>query len=201
MIRVNLLPPEILEKRKAERRLAYMVAALVLVSIVLAGVWVFAFTRANAKQRELEAKQQELQQVKAQAAALEIFELQQAELARRRSVAQTALDARQNWAKLFDEISLVLPADMWLSALAASGESKLQLDGYSVDATDTPDYGHKTVAKLLVRLAELEELSDVWLSNSAKTEVEAQPALQFTVTAAVVKPASTATAAAGAEGR
>lgn len=201
MIRVNLLPPEILEKRKAERRLAYMVAALVLVSIVLAGVWVFAFTRANAKQRELEAKQQELQQVKAQAAALEIFELQQAELARRRSVAQTALDARQNWAKLFDEISLVLPADMWLSALAASGESKLQLDGYSVDATDTPDYGHKTVAKLLVRLAELEELSDVWLSNSAKTEVEAQPALQFTVTAAVVKPASTATATAGAEGR
>lgn len=201
MIRVNLLPPEILEKRKAERRLAYMVAALVAVSLVLAGVWAFAVTRANAKQRDLEAKQQELQQVKAQAASLEIFELQQAELARRRSVAQLALDARQNWAKLFDEISLVLPSDMWLSALAATGESRLQLDGYSVDATDTPDYGHKTVAKLLVRLAELEQLADVWLSNSVKTEVEAQPALQFSVTAGVVKPASTATGTAGAEGR
>ncbi|MDI6712966.1 MAG: hypothetical protein QMD96_06980 [Anaerosomatales bacterium] len=201
MIRVNLLPPEILEKRKAERRLAYMVAALVLVSLVLAGVWVFAFTRANAKQRDLEAKQQELQQVTAQAASLEIFEVQQAELARRRSVAQLALDARQNWAKLFDEISLVLPSDMWVSVLAATAESKLQIDGFSVDATDTPDYGHKTVAKLLVRLAELEQLADVWLSNSVKTEVEDQPALQFTVTAGVVKPASTATGTAGAGGR
>lgn len=201
MIRVNLLPPEILEKRKAERRLAYMVAALVAVSLVLAGVWVFAFTRANAKQRDLEAKQQELQQVTAQAASLEIFEVQQAELARRRSVAQLALDARQNWAKLFDEISLVLPSDMWVSVLDATTESKLQIDGYSVDATDTPDYGHKTVAKLLVRLAELEQLADVWLSNSVKTEVEDQPALQFTVTAGVVKPASTATGTAGAGGR
>ncbi len=201
MIRVNLLPPEILEKRKAERRLAYMVAALVLVSLVLAGVWVFAFTRANAKQRDLEAKQQELQQVTAQAASLEIFEVQQAELARRRSVAQLALDARQNWAKLFDEISLVLPSDMWVSVLQATAESKLQIDGFSVDATDTPDYGHKTVAKLLVRLAELEQLADVWLSNSVKTEVEDQPALQFTVTAGVVKAASTATGTAGAGGR
>ncbi len=201
MIRVNLLPPEILEKRKAERRLAYMVAALVLVSLVLAGVWVFAFTRANAKQRDLEAKQQELQQVTAQAASLEIFEVQQAELARRRSVAQLALDARQNWAKLFDEISLVLPSDMWVSVLAATAESKLQIDGFSVDATDTPDYGHKTVAKLLVRLAELEQLADVWLSSSVKTEVEAQPALQFTVTAGVVRPVSTATGTAGAGGR
>ncbi|MDI6693326.1 MAG: hypothetical protein QMD76_08510 [Anaerosomatales bacterium] len=201
MIRVNLLPPEILEKRKAEKRLAYMVAALVIVSLVLVGVWGFAFTRANSKQRDLEAKQQELQQVKQQAASLEIFELQQAELARRKAVAQLALDARQNWAKLFDEISLVLPSDMWLSALAATTESKLQLDGYSVDTTDTPDYGHKTVAKLLVRLAELEQLADVWLSNSVKTEVEDQPALQFTVTASVVKPASTATATAGAGGR
>jgi len=201
MIRVNLLPPEILEKRKAERRLAYMVAALVAVSLVLAGVWLFAFTRANSKQRDLEAKQQELQQVTAQAASLEIFEVQQAELARRRAVAQLALDARQNWAKLFDEISLVLPSDMWVSVLAATAESKLQIDGFSIDATDTPDYGHKTVAKLLVRLAELEQLADVWLSNSVKTEVESRPALQFTVTAGVVKPASTATGTAGAGGR
>jgi Tfp pilus assembly protein PilN len=201
MIRVNLLPPEILEKRKAERRLAYMVVAFVVVSLVLAGVWGFALTRANSKQRTLEAKQQELQQVKQQAAALEIFEVQQAELARRKSVAHAALDARQDWAKLLDEISLVLPSDMWLSTLAATTEARLQLEGFSVDATDTPDYGHKTVAKLLVRLAELEQLADVWLSNSVKTQVEERPALQFTVTASVVRPASTATAAAGTEGR
>jgi Tfp pilus assembly protein PilN len=123
MIRVNLLPPEILEKRKAERRLAYMVAALIAVSLVLAGIWGFALTRANSKQRTLEAKQQELQQVTQQAASLEIFEAQQTELARRKQVAQLALDARQDWAKLFDEISLVLPSDMWLSALEATTES------------------------------------------------------------------------------
>ncbi|MCL4079148.1 PilN domain-containing protein [Coriobacteriia bacterium Es71-Z0120] len=201
MIRVNLLPPEILEKRRAERRLAYMVAALIAVSLVLAGVWGFALTRANSKQRTLEAKQQELQQVTQQAASLEIFEAQQTELARRKQVAQLALDARQDWAKLFDEISLVLPSDMWLNALAAASESKLQLDGFSVDATDTPDYGHKTVAKLLVRLAELEQLADVWLTNSVKTAVEDRPALQFTVTASIVKPASTATATVGTGGR
>jgi len=62
-----------------------------------------------------------------------------------------------------------------------------------VDADDSPDYGHKTIAKLLVRLADLDQLYDVWLTNSVVTLVEEQPTLQFSITAGVEAPASTAT--------
>ncbi len=198
MNRINLLPPEILEKRKTEKRLAYVLVAYVAVGVVFVGIWGLAAMRVSSKQAELDEQQQLLASTTKQAKDLEIFELQEGELERRRAVAALALDKRRNWGKLLDEISLVLPSDMWLNVLKAGEKDGLQLDGYAVDADDTPDYGHKTIAKLLVRLADLEQLVDVWLTNSVSTEVEDQPALQFTVTAGVREPASTvSTATAG----
>lgn len=195
MMRVNLLPPEITEKRKGEKRLVYVVIAFIAVAIVLAGVWGFAVVRADGKQKDLDEQKQTLATTKQASEALKVFEDQQTELDRRRGLAVVALDMRRNWSKLLDEISLVLPADIWLTSMTAGEAENLQMTGYAVDADDTPDYGHKSIAKVLVRLADLEQLYDVWLSTSVSTNVVDQPAIQFTVTAGVVTPASSAAAA------
>ncbi|MHB1341641.1 MAG: PilN domain-containing protein [Coriobacteriia bacterium] len=192
MMRVNLLPPEITEKRKGEQRLVYVAFAFVAVAILLAALWGFATLRADGLQKDLDAQQQELAQTKNQSEALKIFEDQAAELQRRSGIALLTLEARRNWSKLLDEISLVLPSDVWLTSLSASEEDNLQLDGYAVDADDSPDYGHKSIAKILVRLADLDQLRDVWLGNSVSTLVEDQPAIQFTVTAGVELPSDVA---------
>lgn len=190
MMRVNLLPPEILERRKSERRVVWVLLAAVFVAVVLAGVWGFASYRVGVKQDELAQLQQLVQSTQAQADQLAIFEERAVELEARKAVADAALGDRRNWGKLYDEVSLVLPADVWIQTMVTNEVDGLAIDGYALDSvTDTPDGGHKPIAKTLVRLSDLSDLYDVWLTNSAKTEYLEQPAIQFSLTAGVVSPA------------
>ncbi|MGB4441707.1 MAG: PilN domain-containing protein [Coriobacteriia bacterium] len=183
MMRINLLPPEILERRKAEKRIAWVILAAVLVAVALAAVWGFAYFRLQGKQDELAAMQQQVESTNAQAAQLAIFEERAAELETRRATAEFALQGRRNWARLLNELSLVLPTDVWLTALSAT-EQTVDIQGMAIDsADDSPDAGHKSMAKVLLRLADLDQLSNVWLMNSAKSEYLEQPVLQFGVTA------------------
>ncbi len=196
-MRINLLPPEILEKRKAEKRLVYVALAALLVVVVLAGVYAFAFVQLKSKQSVVTTREQELQQATTRANELQVFEQKAAELQRRKTVAEQALAGRINWAKLFDEVSLVMPTDMWATVMNTNEKTGLQIDGYALDsATDSPDLGHKSIAKLLVRLADLEQLNDVWLTNAAKTTLNDSPVIQFSVTA-LVSESSVASSSAG----
>lgn len=185
-MRINLLPPEILEKRKSERRLVYVVLAALLVVLVLAGVFAAVYMQQEAKAKEVARLEQELAETQQRANELQVFEAKSNELTRRKSVAETALAGRINWSKLYDELSLVMPADLWLTVLVTNENTGLTMDGYAVDsATDSPDLGHKSIAKLLVRLADLDQLYDVWLTNAAKTVLNDDPTIQFSVTAGV----------------
>jgi len=189
MMRINLLPPEILERRKAERRFGWVIVAAIVVAVLLAGVWAFAFFRLQSKEDELASIQQQVQSTNAQAAQLAIFEERATELESRRTTAQLALSSRRNWARLLSELSLVLPSDVWVETLLAGESSGLELTGWAVDSPDdSPDVGHKTMAKMLVRLADLAQLTDVWLTSSAKSDFEEQPALEYSVTAVVSEP-------------
>lgn len=201
MMRVNLLPPEILERRQAEKRLSYVVLGAFGIAAVLIMVWMFAFIRVQGKEGELADLQQQVEAANTQAEQLAIFEERAAELEARRATLQTALGDRRPWASLYDEISLVLPGDMWIEALSADEESGLAIQGYALDPSkDTPDSGHKAIAKALVRLADLDAIYDVWLTNSSKVEYQEQPAIQFTITAQVTVPTVATTPAAATGG-
>ncbi len=188
MMRINLLPPEILERRKAEKRIGWVALGALVVAIVLAGVGVFGYFRLESKRDEFADVQQQVQSTNADAERLAIFEQRASELEVRRQTAVIALDGRRNWSRLFNEVSLVMPVDLWVQTMAAD-EASLQMSGWAVDSpTDTPDLGHTSIAKLLVRLADLEQLSNVWLTNSGKSDFEDQSALQFSVIADVSEP-------------
>ena len=186
MMRVNLLPPEILQRRQAERRIGWVVIGAIAIAVVLAGVWAFAQYQLQSRQDQLATIQQQTQAVQAQADQLAIFETRAGELATRQASVQAALGDRFDWARILDEVSLVLPADMWLQTLTANETSGLSMAGYAIDApNDSPDQGHKTIAKGLVRLAELDSLYDVWLSTSTRSIFLEQPVIQFTITTKV----------------
>jgi len=191
MMRVNLLPPEILERRQAERRIVWVVVAAIVIAVLLAGVWGVANYRLQNKKDELAAVQQEAQAIQAQADQLAIFETRASELEERQATVQAALGGRIDWAKLLDEVSLVLPSDLWVQTMAVDEDAGISLAGYAIDfPDDVPDLGHKAIAKALVRLADLEDLSDVWLASSVKTEFAEQDAIQYTITSKVVPPAT-----------
>lgn len=191
MMRVNLLPPEILQRRQAEKRIGWVAVGALVIAVVFAMVWGLAQFQLQSKEGELASIEQQVQAVQTQADQLAIFEIRADELGLRRATAQRALGGRIGWARIFDEISLVLPSDMWVQSMVASEEDGFALSGYTLDSpSDAPDVGHKVIAKALVRLAELESIYDVWLSSSVKDEYEDQPAIQYMITTKVKPPSA-----------
>jgi len=189
MMRVNLLPPELLEKRQSEKRIVWVIAGALVLAVVLAGVWGVGGFIESAKREELAAIQQQTASIQAQADQLAIFEQRAGELEERKATVMMALGGRIDWAQLLDELSLVLPSDLWVQTMTLSETNGVSMGGYAVDSpTDAPDVGHKSIAKGLVRIADLDDLYDVWLDSSTKTEYNEQSAIQFSITAKVAPP-------------
>jgi len=191
MIRINLLPPEITEKRKFEQRLVWVFAAVLLVFVVLVLVWSFLAWQVSQKNSVLQANLDAANQVRSQAETFKVFELKESELEARKRTAAMALSQRVEWGRLVNELSLVLPSDAWLTQLDGSETDGLSMLGQVLDSPDdVPDAGHKAVAKTLVRLSSLDLLYNVWLENSLKTvNTEAdKPIIEFEMSAEVMRP-------------
>ncbi|MDP2233671.1 MAG: hypothetical protein Q8K89_08550 [Actinomycetota bacterium] len=198
MIRINLLPPEITEKRKFEQRLVWVFAAALLVFVVLVLVWSFLAYQVSQKNSVLQSNLDAANQVRSQAETFKVFELKESELEARKRTAAMALSQRVEWGRLVNELSLVLPSDAWLTFLDGSEVDGLSMLGQVLDSPDdVPDAGHKAVAKTLVRLSSLDLLYNVWLENSLKTVNTAAdaPIIEFEMSAQVVRPEPVASTA------
>lgn len=176
MIRINLLPPEIIERRKYERFYPYVfVATAILLAVVLVS-W-------GGIQLMLSARNQELQRIQESAAALEqdaaklaVFELKEQELGRRQEAVGLALAGRKDMGRLAEEISLVLPEEVWVQTITMSQDLQVGMTAglfapnpLGNKVTD----GYKSVASTLVRLGSLELLENVWLTNAESVEYSA----------------------------
>jgi Tfp pilus assembly protein PilN len=221
VIRINLLPPEILEKRKAESRRLYLVAILLSVLAVLGLVWGFLVVQEQIKAGEVATKQQEASSLQAQAARFKVFEDRTNDLRKRKAIAEKALAGRVNWSRLMSEVALVLPTDLWLdrfvgtqsmggtaaqsarSAPAAGSPAPaagatLDLGGWSLySAAAGAEQGFKPIAKLMVRLNDLDQLKNVWLQTAEyRTKgYRQQNAIQWTVISEVITPGQPSTSA------
>ncbi len=204
MVRINLLPREISEKRKFES--AVSIAAVVAVIIYLVLFAVFGFVQWIVSQRtaELQSHIDLAATLNAQANALQIFEEKEADLDRRQTLMLEAVKQRVDWGRVLNELSLMLPGDVWLEELTADQTTGLMLRGMAVDSeTDVPDLGHKAIARTLVRLANIELLRDVWLNSSAKemytgTDDTESPVLLFEIACGVLSAEPTSAAGASA---
>jgi len=117
MIRINLLPAEIAERRKYERFYPWLaVFGIVTLSVVLLA-WAFLAMQVGARNRTLQQEQETAAQLQQQAEAFSVFEEKESELASRQQTVDQALAGRVKWGKLLNELSLVLPSEVWLTAL------------------------------------------------------------------------------------
>ncbi len=193
MIRINLLPPEIIEKRKFEGRITYVGLAALVVVILLGVVYGFMVWQVSGKNDVLQQNKEAATQLLNQANSYEVFQEKEDLLDARMAVAAQALANRADWGRIANEISLILPSDVWLVYMAGSEEAGMEIAGNAVDSdADVPDVGHKAVAKTLVRLADLELLNNVWLTSSAKADYAdtGKQVIEFTITAGVVRSAA-----------
>jgi Tfp pilus assembly protein PilN len=171
MVRINLLPPEVLERRRYQKWYGYIwivfAVLLVLVLIVFGYFWLSGAQ----KNGDLQLLQEQSQKLQTQAAAFGIFEQKEQDLAKRQTVATNALAGRINIGRVGEEVSLVLPAEVWLEVLAIGQTDGLSVTGCTpYSPSHSMDVSYKSVAKTLVRLNELEDVSDVWLTNASNKD-------------------------------
>lgn len=199
MIRINLIPPETLQRRVNERRWKFLTLAGGVIVAVLVMFWAFMGLQVAASTAELDSVQQQATSLETQAAQFQVFQQVENDLAVRKDAVVSAKADAIDWARMLYELGLVLPKDVYLTAFTGTdggaGGSAVSLAGQAVDKyNDSPDNGYKSVAKMLVRLADLDQLDSVWLTNtSVGAPVASGPApmINWTVSAKISAQPST----------
>lgn len=184
MFKINLLPKEVLEKRRYEDWYprVFLIAAVALV-LVIALYALFAF-QANSMRSELQSTREESERYKQSAEKLSIFQKKETQLQEREVVAQAALAGRVNVGEVVNDVSLVLPDEVWLESLTISQDKGLILAGNTPrSAGQSTDVAYKSVAKALVRLSELPGLYDVWLDSATNAQWSKWAAVSGSATA------------------
>ena len=206
MIRINLIPPEILQNRRDERLWKWMALAGGVIAAVLVLFWAFMALQVTASTAEVESVVTQATQLETQAQEFQVFQKTEADLNMRKNAVVAAKAGAVDWARMLYEIGLVLPKDIYLTAFTgtdagASGNSVVNLTGQAVDkVSDSPDNGYKSVATMLVRLADLDQLDFVWLSNTsiaAAASSGTAPMIGWTVSTRITPGSSAVPTASG----
>jgi Tfp pilus assembly protein PilN len=199
---INLLPRD--DARRGQQKTQWIVLVPVVAAVLLAGGLSAAFLSASGKAKDKQAELASLQDVLHAIPTPDATKVQgQNALAADKQARVTALSAalsrRVAWDRVFRELSLVLPDDVWLATLSAkapvpssSAVAPAPAPGSALAATqftlDGYTYSHAAVARLLSRLAVVPDLVNVQLQQSTRTKLGTANAVHFTIAADVRRP-------------
>ncbi len=177
MKRINLLPPEQRVKASRERGLLWAILILVVVVVALGLAYMWQNKQVSDKQAELDDVTAQTSAVQQQIAALKPYADIQATRTAMTATAKGIYDARVSWSTVLQEISLVIPDNVRLSAFTGAVPATM-LPGTAVaipagtpatttDVTFTGmTYTHQDVADFMTRLGLIPQLTNVQLTSS-----------------------------------
>jgi Tfp pilus assembly protein PilN len=190
---VNLLPRD--EKRQRRQPGAVLLTGVlgaVLVTAVLAGLFLMTSSTASDRQANLDALRAELAAIPPAPETPAANAGLETEKGQRVALLGKALGSRVAWDRILREISLVLPEDIWLESLTANGPDPNFAP--SPGKTEAPkgafsitgfSYSHDGVARLLARLSVLPQLERPTLGSSVIDESKGRELVKFTITASL----------------
>src|SRR4051794_39177920 len=198
---INLLPRD--NERRGQQKTQWIVLVPVVVAVLLTALMSAMFLSASGKvknkQAELSQLQDELRLIPTpDASRVKTQQALAADKQARVTALSGALSRRVAWDRIFRELSLVLPDDVWLATISAkapvpsSAAAEPAPVGTTVAATqftiDGYTYSHAAVARLLSRLAVVPDLVNVQLQQSTLSKVGNADAVHFVIAADVRRP-------------
>jgi Tfp pilus assembly protein PilN len=201
---INLLPRDDVRRgrpQKSQWIVLIPVVLAVLLAAVLSAMFLSASGTVKDKQAELATLQSELAAIPTpDASRVKTQTALAADKQARVTALSGALSRRVAWDRVFRELSLVLPNDVWLATIAAKAPvpsssavvPPAAAPGATVAATgftiDGFTYSHAAVARLLSRLAVVPDLVNVQLQQSTMQKVGTGTAVHFVIAADVRRP-------------
>jgi type IV pilus assembly protein PilN len=177
-ISINLLPREYRKPVKdfswiTDRRVVWPTIALI--AVVISVVMMFSFI-----EETLSGLNQELERVKAEVERERPLLTKISDLEQKQGVINTKINAlksiqvsKKRWVILFENVSSVLPPNMWLTSLNQLSDNELEMRGTTFDFSEVAEY--------MVKLEKQVSVEKVSLVNIATSKVEGEEAYTFTI--------------------
>lgn len=195
--RINLLPPELAERRRERQITTTIVAAGVALVVLLGLVYAAELVRLNGQKHTLQTQQATNATLQGQVAQLSQFQQLEGQLQSRSSLLTNLTQDEVRWSVVLADISLVIPSDTWLTNFTAS-ENATGTQAAQGTTGSTPlgsiqltgiTFSHLDVAKWLTRLAGVDAFTNAYLSLSTKSTIGPTPVVNFNSSVNLSDPA------------
>ena len=177
-ISINLLPPEYRKVKKdlswiTDRRIVWPTLALI--------VAIVGFVYANILIDEtIMNLENDVTRVKAEVERERPLLTKIGDLEQKQAIVNTKINAlksiqvsKRRWVVLFENVSSVLPPNMWLTSLNQVSEDNLEMKGMTFDFSEVAEY--------MVKLEKQVSVEKVSLLTIATTKVDGEEAYSFTI--------------------
>jgi len=177
-ISINLLPPEYRKKQKdfswvTDRRTIWPTLALIAAIIG-------AYLLMESVDSTITGLQNDVQRIKAEVEHERPLLTKISDLEQKQGVVNTKINAlksiqvsKKRWIVLFENISSVLPPNMWILSIGQMGEFDLEMRGMTFDFSEVAEY--------MVKLEKQVSVDKVSLVTISTTKVDGEEAYNFTI--------------------
>jgi type IV pilus assembly protein PilM len=169
--RLDLMPVEVSAGQQRRRQAVAVGACVGASALLLGGLWVSRAGAVDAQRQRAEEAEAAVVRIQSQVGSLQGANQLETQLAQRRQLVTSALSDDLSWVRLFNEIATVIPNDVWLTSFSGASATEGSNSGSSSAGTinvAAKGFDHTSAARWLLRLSQLESLSDVWLPSSTK---------------------------------
>jgi Tfp pilus assembly protein PilN len=193
MTKINLLPPELIERQKARRQTTIVAVVGFLVIVLLGFFYILQQIKLSGLDEDLAAQQARNDDLTAQVNDLKRFDELLAEIADREDLLVILLENEVRWSGVLRDLSLVIPGTAWLESLEAQVDDPLTaVAADPLVPTDQDLVGaisfighadrHPTVAEWLTALEKIRGFLNPWISESILEPIGDVPVVKFTST-------------------
>lgn len=192
--RVNLLPPEIEERRRFRRIQLGLGAGVAATAGVVALLFVAATGSVNAANEELELANAENARLKAETATYADVQAVYAQAAAAEAMLTEAMGTEVRYSELMSNLSLSVPENVWLKSLVFTQAEVAPAVGATEPGIGTVTvsgvgFSHEDVAVWLESLAGQEDYTNPYFSSSTESLIGPRTVVDFTSTATVTPAA------------
>ncbi len=181
MTRIDLIPPELVEKHQARRVISLMAIGASVVFGILIIIYLLTLGQIILATNRVEQIKAQNTQVQAYITKLKPYDERKKALDEQQKIIDTITANQILWSSILNDISMVVPNDIWLKSIKIDITpilaAKEQAAGASNKAPAPPiviigdAFDHAAVARWLVHLGEISQFRSVWLDYATETQV------------------------------
>ena len=177
-ISINLLPPEFRKKQKdftwiTDRRIIWPTVALLVAIVAVVMLQGYVNETISGLSQELTRVQEEVERERPLLSKISDLEQKQGVVNTKINALKSIQVSKKRWVILFENISSVLPPNMWITSINQMGEFDLEMRGVTYDFSEVAEY--------MVKLEKQVSIQSVSLVTISTAKVDGKEAYNFTI--------------------